>query len=71
MFIVTELVSGRSRIQTQIWDVPLINMLQRRRAQRRNHSELAGAGKRSWRGRDLKQDMDKGEALARTKRESY
>ena len=64
-----EPVSGRSRIQTQIWDVPFINMLQGRRAQRRNHSDLAGAGKRSWRGRDPKQDMDKGEALGRKKRE--
>ena len=58
---------GRSRIQTQIWDVPLTNMLRDRRAQRRNNSELARTGKRLQRGRDPKQDMDKGEALGRKK----
>ena len=44
-------------------------MLGDRRAQRRNNSELAWTGKRLQRGRDPKQDMDKGEALGRKKRE--
>ena len=42
-------------------------MLRDRRAQRRKNSELARTGKRLQRGRDPKQDMDKGEALGRKK----
>lgn len=44
-------------------------MLRDRRAQRRNNSKLAWTGKRFQRGRDPKQDMDKGEALRRKKKE--
>lgn len=54
MFTVTELISGRCGIRTQIWDALVTNMPGGRRAQRRNHTELAWAGKSSRRGRDPK-----------------